>query len=133
MMINDRINKIIERENLTVASFARKINVGDQTVRSVCVMKRNNPSYEFIAKIVQTFDWLNPRWLLTGEGDMEIANKESRARCFYEENPSRNMIELINYMREKDINFDKNIREKDRRIEQLIAESTTWRIRFESK
>ncbi len=133
MMINDRINQIIERENLTIASFARKINVGDQTVRSVCVMKRNRPSYEFIAKVVQTFDWLNPKWLLTGEGSMEIDDCEGTCRSCGDDGSSRNMIELINYMREKDLHFDRSIREKDKRIEELIAESTAWRVRFETK
>ena len=41
MDIADRINQIIEHEDLSIAAFARKINVGDQTVRSVCVLRRN--------------------------------------------------------------------------------------------
>ncbi len=132
MMINDRINKIIERENLTIASFARKINIGDQTVRSVCVMKRNRPSYEFITKIVQTFDWLNPKWLLTGEGNMEIDNREPGNYRRFDDGGSRAMVDVLNYMREKDCRFDQYLRERDAKIEQLTVESTSWRVLCEN-
>lgn len=133
MTINDRLNKIIERENLTVASFARKIDIGDQTVRSVCVMKRNKPSFEFLSKVVQTFDWLDPRWLLIGEGSMERSENEKMDNRASGGRPSRDIVEIIKYMREKDVYFDRSIREKDKQIQDLIAESTMWRTRFENK
>ncbi len=102
MDICDRINLIIEKEGLTVASFARKIGTGDQTVRGCVVQRRNKPSYEFIAKIIQTFDWLNPRWFITGEGEMMMAINETQ--------PS--LDTLINYLREKDDKIEKLIEEK---------------------
>lgn len=127
MTINDRVVAIIERENLTVASFARKLEIGDQTVRSVCVLRRNRPSFEFLSKIIQTFEWLNPRWLLTGEGEMEY-----QQACLEDESElksiSRNLSELIKYIREKD---DQIIKGKDEKIEQLVRESTEWRIKYE--
>lgn len=102
MDICDRINLIIEKEGLTVASFARKIGTGDQTVRGCVVQRRNKPSYEFIAKIIQTFDWLNPRWFITGEGDMIMPKNE----------PQPSLDSLIKYLREKDDKIEKLIEEK---------------------
>lgn len=127
MTINDRVVSIMEHEEMTVASFARKLNIGDQTVRSVCVLRRNKPSFEFLSKIIQTFDWLNPRWLLTGEGSMELPTSASS------DDPdlrsiSHNLSELIKYIREKD---DSIIKDKDDKIERLIKESTEWRIKYE--
>lgn len=112
---------------MTVASFARKLNIGDQTVRSVCVLRRNRPSFEFLSKIIQTFDWLDPRWLLTGEGSMVLPPSASS------DDPdlrsiSHNLSELIKYIREKD---DSIIKDKDDKIERLIKESTEWRIKYE--
>ncbi len=78
MDICDRINEIIKHENLNIASFARKIGIGDQTVRGVVAMRRNKPGFDFIMKIVQTFDWLNAHWLITGEGDMICENLLTR-------------------------------------------------------
>ncbi len=37
-------------------------------------MRRNKPGFDFIMKIVQTFDWLDAHWLITGEGDMICKN-----------------------------------------------------------
>ncbi|MCM1452552.1 MAG: hypothetical protein NC102_09840 [Clostridium sp.] len=41
---------------------------------------------------------------------------------------SRNLSELIKYIREKD---DQIIKCKDEKIEQLVRESTEWRIKYE--
>jgi len=127
MTINDRIVAIIEHENLTVASFARKLSIGDQTVRSVCVLRRNKPSFEFLSKIIQTFEWLNPKWLLIGEGDME-APTEPLSDASELKSISHNLSDLIKYIREKD---DSIIKYKDEKIEQLLRESTEWRIKYE--
>ena len=70
MNIIDRLQQVIEHEGLNVASFAKKIGVGDQTIRGIVIQKRNNPGYELIYKISQAFDWLNIEWLITGEGEM---------------------------------------------------------------
>lgn len=69
----------MRHENLNVAAFARKINVGDQTVRSVCILKRNKPGYDFIVNLIQTFEWINPYWLLTGEGEMRVRNEDKNS------------------------------------------------------
>lgn len=114
MDIAERINQIIDHEGLTVASFARKIGVGDQTVRSVCVLKRNKPGFEFLSSLIQTFEWLNPVWVLTGKGDMVIQKRDNE-KC-----EVQSLGELVKYLREK-----------DEKIERLIEEKTTWRLKYE--
>lgn len=116
MSINERICELIEHEHLTVASFARRIGVGDQTVRSVCVVKRNKPSFDFIEAIIQTFAWLNAEWLITGEGEMEKPADGSG-----DSGKSLDLNPLIDYMRGK-----------DNRIEELIEERTMWKIKYEN-
>lgn len=115
MEINDRINQIIEHEHLSVAAFARKIGIGDQTVRSVCVLRRNKPGFEFLSNLIQTFEWLDPKWLLTGEGSMVRKNCDAT-----EPRSGNSLIELIEYLREK-----------DRRIEQLIEKNTELKLKWE--
>lgn len=114
MDIAERINQIIDREGLTVASFARKIGVGDQAVRSVCVLKRNKPGFEFLSNLIQTFEWLNPVWVLTGKGEM-VLDSDRNERC-----SGDSVAELVKYLREK-----------DEKIERLIEEKTTWKIKYE--
>ena len=120
MEICDRINKIIEHEGLTTASFARKIGVGDQTVRSVVVLKRNKPGYEFILKIAQTFEWLNIEWLITGIGEMETKKGGENIKHIETTTQINDTLNnLINYLREK-----------DNKIERLIEEKSMWQFKY---
>ncbi len=102
MDICDRIKLLMEKEGLTVAQFARKIGIGDQTVRGCVIQRRNKPSYEFILKIIQTFDWLDPKWFITGEGEMVATEKEN----------VQSLDSLINCLREKDVKIERLIEEK---------------------
>lgn len=73
--INDRIRYIIEKEGHTVSSFAKKIDVGDQTVRSI-TKDRNKPSYDIIVKILEGFEWINANWLVMGQKSEVDTDKE---------------------------------------------------------
>mgnify|MGYP000206810877 FL=1 len=114
MNIIDRLQQVIEHEGLTVASFAKKIGVGDQTIRGIVIQKRNNPGYELIYKISQAFDWLNIEWLITGEGEMTKSSKEDN------ELTKNSTTEIISYLREK-----------DQKIEQLIEEKAVLKFKYE--
>lgn len=114
MNIINRLQQVIEHEGLTVASFAKKIGVGDQTIRGIVIQKRNNPGYELIYKISQAFDWLNIEWLITGEGEMTKSSKEDN------ELTKNSTTEIISYLREK-----------DQKIEQLIEEKAVLKFKYE--
>jgi transcriptional regulator with XRE-family HTH domain len=114
MNIIDRLQQVIEHEGLTVASFAKKIGVGDQTIRGIVIQKRNNPGYELIYKISQAFDWLNIEWLITGEGEMTKSSKEDN------ELTKNSTTEITSYLREK-----------DQKIEQLIEEKAVLKFKYE--
>lgn len=107
---------IMEHEKMSPAAFSRKIGVGDQTVRSVCVMRRNKPSFDFLSKVVQSFEWLDPFWLLTGEGLM-YRPKNARSTGYDEVNKLKDLIMYL--------------KEKDGKIEKLIEENTALKILFE--
>ena len=113
--ISTRINQIIEKEGLTVSSFARRINVADQTVRSVCTLQRNKPGYDFLAAIIHSFEWLNAEWLLTGKGEMKKTDKDDTQSS----SPDA-LKELVSYLREK-----------DEQIKCLIEEKTEWKVKYE--
>ncbi len=119
--ISDRINQIIEKEGLTISSFARRINIADQTVRAVCSLHRNKPGYDFLASIIHTFEWLNAEWLITGNGDMVKSNDSCKDAERYRICSSGDpMKELVSYLREK-----------DEQIKNLIEEKTEWRVKYE--
>ena len=114
MDIIDRLQEIIDYTGLNVSSFAKKIGVVDQTIRGIVVQKRNKPGFDILAKILQTFTWIDAEWLITGKGEM--IKQETTVKT--ESNPS--LTELIQYLREKDL-----------KIEKLIEEKTELKIKFE--
>ena len=114
MDIIERLQKVIEYEGLSVSSFARRIGVGDQTVRGIVVQKRNKPGYDLIYRIAQTFEWLSIEWLITGNGEMVKTKGQSGTEDAYQ---GISLKELVDYLREK-----------DRRIETLIRENAQLEI-----
>ncbi len=112
MEICDRLNELIEAQHMSVAAFAKFIGVGDQTVRGVVVQRRNKPGYDFLYKVATAFDWLNVDWLITGRGDMKCEQRLKWGGVDSNDatSPDRELLLAM-------------IREKDRRIEQLIAEN----------
>lgn len=114
MGITERLQEIIDHENLSISAFARKIGVVDQTIRGIVVQKRNKPGFDILVKILQTFDWLNAEWLLTGKGTMQ------KPEPVNDTENSQQLIELIKYLREK-----------DEKIEKLIEEKTELKVKYD--
>ena len=99
--IFDRIAQIIEIEcNGVPAQFAKKIGSKDQTVRNIVVNRRSYPGYEILLKIIQSIDWLNPDWLITGRGEMRKEHDKSdqvitEPESHYETDVNRQLINII--------------------------------------
>ncbi len=64
-----RIKQILEKEGVTAARFADNIGVQRSSI-SHLVSGRNNPSLEFIQKVLNFYNNINPDWLILGEGTM---------------------------------------------------------------
>lgn len=67
--MKDRIIKIIREEGFTSTKFAEEIGVQASSISHI-LSGRNNPSLDFIVKIIERFRGINPEWLLTGKGEM---------------------------------------------------------------
>lgn len=113
MDICERIKELIEDQKMTIASFARRIGVGDQTVRGIVVQKRNKPGYDVLLKIAQTFEWLDVEWLITGKGEMR------KLVITPEENEAKNMNLSV---------FVDYLKKKDEKIERLLEENVTLKV-----
>lgn len=113
MDICERIKELIEDQKMTIASFARRIGVGDQTVWGIVVQKRNKPGYDVLLKIAQTFEWLDVEWLITGKGEMR------KPVITPEENEAKNMNLSV---------FVDYLKKKDEKIERLLEENVTLKV-----
>lgn len=67
--MKERIRLIMENEHLTPSAFADTLQVG-RAVISHILNGRNNPSLEIVTRILSKLNYINPEWLLTGEGEM---------------------------------------------------------------
>ncbi len=67
--MKERIIQIMEAERLTPSLFADKLNVG-RAVISHILNGRNNPSLDVVIRILDTMNYINADWLLSGKGEM---------------------------------------------------------------
>ena len=67
--MRERILKFIDISGLTAAKFADDIGVQRSSVSHI-LSGRNNPSFDFIQKILLKYKQINAEWLLLGTGDI---------------------------------------------------------------
>ncbi|MBN2613685.1 MAG: helix-turn-helix transcriptional regulator [Bacteroidales bacterium] len=66
--MKERLITFLNKEGITASVFADKIGVQRSAVSHI-LSGRNNPSYDFIAKILEKYPLLNANWLITGQGE----------------------------------------------------------------
>ncbi|MBW6498724.1 MAG: helix-turn-helix domain-containing protein [Bacteroidales bacterium] len=64
-----RIQKIIQLKKLNSSAFADQVGVPRSTISHI-LSGRNNPSLEFVQKVLDTFPEIRTSWLVRGEGHM---------------------------------------------------------------
>ncbi len=74
--MKDRILAIIKEEEMTNAKFAEEIGVQSSSISHI-TSGRNNPSVDFLVKILSRFPGISPEWLLLGKGKMYKADNET--------------------------------------------------------
>lgn len=66
---NQRLKQIIDKSDLSVNAFARRVDV-PQTTLSNMIKRGTEPSTKTINAVLSAFPDINPDWLLTGSGEM---------------------------------------------------------------
>lgn len=67
--MKDRISAIMEHEQMTQAQFAAAIGI-QRAAMSHIMSGRNNASLDVVQRILNTFPYIDPDWLLFGKGEM---------------------------------------------------------------
>ena len=68
--MRERILQIMNQERLSSSRFAEEIGI-QRAAMSHISSGRNNPSLEIAKKILERFSYINPDWLLFGNGNMK--------------------------------------------------------------
>jgi transcriptional regulator with XRE-family HTH domain len=91
-MIN-RIQLILKTKNISPSQFADQIQVQRSGVSHI-LSGRNNPSLDFILKILRTFPEIDADWLLFGKGQMNnLATKPEVSAKVQEEIPAKKKVQ----------------------------------------
>lgn len=69
LLMNDRIQLILKTKNISASKLADEIGVQRSNISHI-ISGRNNPSLEFIQKLLKRFPDLNSDWIIFGKGTM---------------------------------------------------------------
>lgn len=72
--MKDRLSKIITAEGLNPTLLANELGVQRSGVSHI-LSGRNNPSLDFLQKLLERFTKLNPEWVILGKGQMYKSNE----------------------------------------------------------
>lgn len=67
--MKDRISSILRHYGLSSSRLADMLGVQRSGISHI-LSGRNNPSYDFLVKLLEEFPEINANWLLTGQGGM---------------------------------------------------------------
>lgn len=79
--MKERIEILMRAEGLTSVKFAEILSVQPSNISHI-LSGRNNPSYDFILKLIERFPDVNTEWLLTGKGAIYKSNIEPHGHYF---------------------------------------------------
>lgn len=79
--IRNRIQKLMEVEQMSPAAFAKAIQVNPSAISHI-LNDRNKPSTDILTKILTYFRTLNSEWLILGIGNMHKSDKQSDVTDF---------------------------------------------------
>lgn len=121
-----RIEKLIDKEQLTPSKLADLIGVQRSSISHI-LSGRNNPSLDFVQKILLQFKNLNSDWLLFGKGEMyktaqpslfEITKKTAEENIEQKTQNEQKKVETnVNDSVEKNVNNTNSTKE-----EKIISE-----------
>ncbi len=79
--MKERLLEFLRAENKSSAQFAEEIGVQASGISHI-ISGRNNPSLDFILKMLEKYQFLSTDWLLFGKGSMY---KDNKAQTLFDE------------------------------------------------
>lgn len=105
----DRIPKIIDHYNHSIASFEKEIGASNNSI-GVALRRKASVKDDIINSILDTFKEINPMWLLRGEGEMIKGNFINLGPSVVKEKSlgSYHPLEIVDYIDEHYDDFMKH-------------------------
>lgn len=74
MTLGDRIEELVKFSGLNQQKFYEKIGVSKSTFHN-WKSGEKGIAFEYLSRILSSFEEINPRWLILGEGEMKLPPK----------------------------------------------------------
>jgi len=84
--MKERLIEFLKAENKSSAQFAEEIGVQPSGISHI-LSGRNNPSLDFVLKMLEKYQFLSTDWLLFGKGSMY---KDSKMQTLFDEDIALN-------------------------------------------
>lgn len=68
-----RLEELLKTEGLTAVKFAEIMQIQPSSVSHI-LSGRNNPNFDFVARLLMRFPEINPDWIINGIGDIYRSN-----------------------------------------------------------
>jgi len=115
----ERIEKIMQKEEMSAAIFANEIGIQGSTLSHI-LNGRNNPSLDVLKKILNRFRTISSDWLILGIGSMYRAEKQSQTPTLFDnldESSSKSVISNTNEVEKSESQFSSNQQKKGNSVE----------------
>ena len=112
--MKERIMEFLRKENKSAAQFAEEIDVQPSGISHI-LSGRNNPSLDFVIKMLEKYPFISTEWLLFGKGTM---HKEPTLATLFDENQDiiKDSKEKASAIPDGNMNYpEKQITEKENR------------------
>jgi transcriptional regulator with XRE-family HTH domain len=132
-IMNERIREFLLAENKSSAQLAEEIGVQPSGISHI-LSGRNNPSLDFVIKMLEKYQFLSTDWLLFGKGTMY---KESTMQNLFEDQGIKseafrnNINEKITESPDTGLNFTEKSEQKvisstQKRTEDTVVKKIVW-------
>jgi transcriptional regulator with XRE-family HTH domain len=119
--MKERLLEFLRNENKSSAQLAEEIGVQASGISHI-LSGRNNPSLDFVLKMLEKYQFLSTDWLLFGKGSMY---KETKMQNLFDYDPgnSRETNEILNKSKQirPEIDFQDVI--KNKAVDDSIAQT----------
>jgi transcriptional regulator with XRE-family HTH domain len=110
--MKERLLEFLKNENKSSAQLAEEIGVQASGISHI-LSGRNNPSLDFVLKMLEKYQFLSTEWLLFGKGSMY---KEARMQSLFDDEVAgtaeNSSIQDTNKQIRKEIDFNDVIKNK---------------------
>jgi transcriptional regulator with XRE-family HTH domain len=119
--MKDRIMEFLKAENKSSAQMAEEIGVQPSGISHI-LSGRNNPSLDFVIKMLERYKYLSTDWLLFGRGSMY---KDDKIKTLFDENinsfkPIKELDNVIDT--EKNSSETRDIKRRNDLFESALSE-----------